>query len=265
MATGKETAAASISERARQLACAALLALAVLSPGVAAASDLVYVQQDGTVLATAPGVGGKIVLRVNRGFPLVILGQEGEWLNVRSPQYAAPGETLWVPADRVGPAPEATSQPASVAAPEPAEPEPTFWIYVDGTPALKFRAECRLVVTADPASRRHEVTDLVPAALGFDADAVSCTVRKLDNFGDLIVTLTNGQGIVIAALDTSALFGSVRVRSDGPWGVARARRGSSRVIVVRDFPEPELGIPKMGTPVPSFTGSPVPPLGSSPF
>src|SRR5215467_135356 len=82
------------------LSTAALLA-AVTVGGTAARADMAVVQQDNTPIASAPGVGGIIVSRVDAGAVLTVLGRDGEWLQVASPQLAVAG-TLWVPAARVG-------------------------------------------------------------------------------------------------------------------------------------------------------------------
>jgi len=95
---------------------AALLAAATVG-GPAAFADMVVVQQDDTPIASAPGVGGRILARVDAGVTLTVLGREGEWLQVEGPQLPAAG-TLWIPAGRVGdiiaaPAEMATAQPAA--------------------------------------------------------------------------------------------------------------------------------------------------------
>src|SRR6185312_16951897 len=106
MVTGRETAAASISERSRRLlrivvlSIVALVAILAMAPARAAAD--VFVLQDGTPLVSKPGVGGKILLWVDTGFPLTIVGREGDWLKVSSSQLNGGSGPLWVPAARVG-------------------------------------------------------------------------------------------------------------------------------------------------------------------
>ena len=102
MAIGRLTAAASISERrrrqARIAALFALVATALVHVGAARADGDVTVLQDGTPLVSKPGVGGRILLWVDRGFPLTVVGRQGDWLEVSSAQLKA----VWVPAARVG-------------------------------------------------------------------------------------------------------------------------------------------------------------------
>jgi len=95
---------------------AAMLAAATIG-GHAALADIVVVQQDNTPIASAPGVGGRIVARVDAGTTLTVLGREGEWLQVEGLHLHAAG-MLWIPAARVSdviaaPAEMATAQPAA--------------------------------------------------------------------------------------------------------------------------------------------------------
>jgi hypothetical protein len=64
---------------------------------VRAASD-VFVLQDGTPLVSKPGVGGKILLWVDTGFPLTVVGREGDWFEVSGTRLETGSDTLWVPA-----------------------------------------------------------------------------------------------------------------------------------------------------------------------
>jgi len=97
------------------VSAAALLAAATVG-GRAALADMAVVQQDNTPVASAPGVGGVIVSRVDAGVALTVLGRDGEWLQVASPQLAIAG-TLWVPAARVG---EIVATPVALAPAEAA-------------------------------------------------------------------------------------------------------------------------------------------------
>jgi hypothetical protein len=79
---------------------AAALALSIVGSGSAIA-DMAIVQQDATPIASNPGVGGHILTHVDAGFRLIVLGSDGEWLRVASPELPLTG-SLWVPAARVG-------------------------------------------------------------------------------------------------------------------------------------------------------------------
>jgi hypothetical protein len=81
-------------------AAAALLVIGIAGSRPAAA-DMAIVQQDATPIVSQPGVGGRILTRVDAGFNLIVLGSEGGWLRVASPQLQLTGN-LWVPAGRVG-------------------------------------------------------------------------------------------------------------------------------------------------------------------
>src|SRR5262245_51138151 len=105
MVIGRGTAAASISKRGRRaLRIVLLVAFAMFgipAAGPAHASTDVYVVQDGTPVASKPGIGGKILFWLDTGFPLTVVGREGEWLKVSSSHFKA-GGSFWVPAARVG-------------------------------------------------------------------------------------------------------------------------------------------------------------------
>jgi len=78
MVTGRRTAAASISERSRRplriIVLSIVAIVAILSVGPARAAADVFVLQDGTPLVSKPGIGGKILLWVDTGFPLTVVG-----------------------------------------------------------------------------------------------------------------------------------------------------------------------------------------------
>ena len=106
MVIGRRTAAASISERSRRplrfFFALTLAMVGLLAMGPARAAGDVYVLQDGTPLASKPGVGGRILLWVDTGFPLTAVGRDGDWLKVSSSRFKSGRDTLWVPAARVG-------------------------------------------------------------------------------------------------------------------------------------------------------------------
>ena len=81
MVIGRKMGAASISDRRfARLAAAVTLALAgmlAMSPA-GNAEDEVFVQQDNTPIVSRPGVGGKILIRVDTGFVLTVLGRDGD-------------------------------------------------------------------------------------------------------------------------------------------------------------------------------------------
>jgi len=88
--------------RGKQWTIRLAAAIAALPLGAAVAhADIAVVQQDRTPIVSAPGVGGRILTRVDSGFTLTVVGRDGDWLRVESPQLNLAG-ALWVPAERVG-------------------------------------------------------------------------------------------------------------------------------------------------------------------
>ncbi len=240
----------------------ALLFVALVVPAAwAGAEQEVYIRRDNTPLFAAPAEDAKVVLRANAGHRLFVLDRAGDWLKVFTPQYMLVGEEMWVRADLVGPPPARTgalpAPTADVAGP-PMVPE--FHLDVDGTPGLEINASCRVVEDAGGPLRLLERSALVPVAYEFIGSALSCSVEKRDDFGRLEVALRGADGTLIATAETAAFFGSVLVRSAGPWGDPDASRGPSRLFLLPDDFRFRFGQPPAGTPVPPFSSPPVPPL-----
>jgi hypothetical protein len=248
-------------QRARRLALALFVAALVHAAAWAGSEEEVYITQDTTPLFATPAEDAKVVLRANAGHRLILLERVGDWLKVFTPQFILVGEEMWVKAEVVGPPPARTESPPAQTAGDPGLPMATeFHVDVGGTPGLAVRASCRIVEDEGGPRRLSERTDLVPAIHDFIGLAVSCTVRKRDDFGRLDVALRGPDGTLIATAETAAPFGSVRVRSAGPWGDADASRGPSRLFLLPDDPRFRFGRPPPGTPVPLFRSPPVPPL-----
>ena len=242
--------------------CLALLLAALLPAARAGAEDEVAIKQDNTPLFAMPAEGARVVVRANAGHRLFVRGRAGNWLKVFTPQYILVGEDMWVQAERVEPAPTRPEPPPAPAADE-AEPPPlasVFRVDVGGTPGLDVRASCGIVENEEGLRRLRERSDLVPVAYEFVGLALSCTVQKRDDFGRLEVALLAPDGTLIATAETAAPFGSVHVRSAGPWGDVDASRGPSRIFLLPDAPRPRLGRPPAGNPVPPFRSPPVPPM-----
>jgi hypothetical protein len=269
MVIGKKTGAASISDRRfARLAAAMTLALAgilALSPPVQAEDD-VFVQQDNTPIVSRPGVGGKVLIRVDTGFILTVLGRDGDWLEVTSPVLKLPGDSLWVPADRVGS--EAPGGVGTLTGTVTAS-APLYRLEVDGSPDLRMRARCRTdegQEERDRAGALRTIIDDVPAVVEFSAP-VDCFVRMFGPPGEMTVALRRIDGEVVAAGTTFAGSDAVRVRSDGPWGSAGSFVDTSAFLSFNNEPSgdfvPPLGnlVPPLGNPVPA-PGNPVPPLAA---
>jgi len=284
MVTGRRTAAASISESsARSLRFFFALALAMiglLAMGLARAAGDVYVLQDGTPLASKPGVGGRILLWVDTGFPLTVVGREGDWLKVSSSRLESGGDTLWVPAARVGSHLPGTvditySQEGRSSAQEGAE----LFLEVVGTQEIRVQVRCRIV---QPGKDDFiDVIDETPLQLDVSGPAADCTVRNLGASGTIDAVLRTAAGQFIARASTYTAHGAVRVRTNGPWGSDAGFVLPRRFVVLKNMtkfpfppgnpvpplgnPTPALGnpVPALGNPMPAL-GNPVPPFQQSP-
>lgn len=266
MVTGRRTAAVSISRRSARPLRAVLLSLlamiAILATSQAHASNDVYVLQDGTPLVSKPGVGGKILLWVDTGFPLTVVGRDGEWLKVSGASLNTGSDAVWVPAARVGrhlPGTLDIAYSQEGALPE----EQRLFLEVIGTQEIRVGAHCRIV---QPGKDDFiDVVDETPVELDVSGPAADCTVRKLGDAGTIDVALRTGDGRLIATANTYTPHGAVRVRTMGPWGGSSGRRQPTRFV----FFKPENPFPP-GTTVPPLgnttmpVGSPVPPFQQPP-
>lgn len=247
--------------RARRWILALLFAALIHPAAWGGAEQEVYIRQDNTPLFAAPAEGARVVLRANAGHRLFVREHAGDWLRVFTPQYMLVGEEMWVKADLVGPPPARTESLPAPTADATAPPiAPTFHLDIGGSPGLAVRASCRIVEGEDAPRRLRERSALVPVAYAFIGSALSCIVQKRDDFGRLEVALRGPDGLLIATAETAAFFGSVLVRSAGPWGDADASRGPSRLFLLPDNFRFRFGRLPAGNPVPPFSSPPVPPL-----
>jgi hypothetical protein len=278
MATGRRTGAASISEGRRNLRIgsilrvlgAVLLCLLAIGARPVAAAE-VYVQQDATPLVSKPGIGGRILTWVDTGFPLVVIGIEGEWLKVASPRLKLPGPDLWVPLARVGQSVPGQIDIAFRTETPPARAFGTgFRLRAEGTPDTRFRARC--LVVNDGSDSFLAFVDHVPADLNLGGDSVDCVISQLSRAGRMHVVLLRGDGATIASTAPIGLHQSARLRSRGRWGQAAGFQGPAggsfehtvffrRPLSNGFIPPIENAVPPLGSPVP-FIGNPVAPLGN---
>jgi len=265
MAIGRRTAAASISDRCRRLLSVAFVLSAVvatiLGAATARAAGDVFVLQDQTPIVSKPGVGGKILVWVDTGFPLTVRGIQGDWLKVSSSLLKLPAESLWVPAARVGKQPPGMFDVAySDGGFTPAPHAAGYRLEIIGTESLRVRAACHMVEDGD--KEFVDTVDETPVTLHLDGTAVDCTVRKLTAAGRIDVLLLGPDGRAVAAAGTFARHGKVRLRSDGSWGRAAGFALPTRFVVLKELPDvksaPGVIIPPLGDPVPPFGQSPVP-------
>jgi len=259
-------AAASISKRSRRpLRIVFLLTLAMIglpAMGPAHAANDVYVLQDGTPLVSKPGVGGKILRRVDTGFPLTVVGREGDWLKVSSSRLKAGSGTLWVPAVRVGRRPPDTRNAAySQEGPSGAPDGGALFLEVAGTQGTSVRGQCRIV-----QPDKDDIIDVnseTPLQLDVSGSAVDCIVRQFGVSEPIDVALRTAEGELVAAASTDASHAAVRVRTDGPWGGAFGFMLRTRFFAfIPNSPlTPGNPVPPLGNAMPALS-NPVPPLGT---
>lgn len=116
-----------------------------------------------------------------------------------------------------------------------------FVIEVTGSPAIEFRGNCD-VVASDGKHERTEFSGTIPQSFSIEAAAVSCVVQKWDQMGRLNATLLSDDE-VIAENTTAAAYNWVVLRSPGPWGPARAQRGTQPTVVIQKKPPSGAGPP----------------------
>lgn len=132
---------------------------------------------------------------------------------------------------------------AGAAAPVRAGERRDFLVELEGSFA-EFVIYCRLVDgdSAQTIKRR----EFLPESYRIIADAVSCTVTMLDFRGRLSGKLY-ADGELIASADQNAIRPIIKLRSDGPWGLARGARSSVPIRLTRPPAKP-LGPPATGDP-----------------
>ena len=161
---------------------------------------------------------------------------------------------MWIGAALAG-AGLAAASPTSAAA------EKDFRLLVTGSTFVDFAGDCRLV------DRRGfeawtRIVGSVPQAFAIYAEAVSCEIRNSDVTGTLTARLEK-DGAVIARASTRASLGEVTVRSEGPWGGARATVNVVPIFPHHHLPRPQHqpGLMPLNPPiVPPMRGQSVPPL-----
>ena len=242
------------------LSIAALLA-AVTVGGAAALADMVVVQQDNTPIASAPGVGGVIVTRVDAGVALTVLGRDGEWLQVASPQLATAG-MLWVPAARVS---EIVATPVELAPAETATATtatPQFRI-IDAaveSGATGSQSDAALpnvkpaggTAPAETRSRQANATMSAGATLQSTGAVTGTAGAATATAG--AATSTSGNGVFGENNSTPALGGN----SVNPVGNSTpAVSGASTSAVTGN------STPAVGNSTPAFSGNATPAVGGN--
>jgi hypothetical protein len=98
--------------------------------------------------------------------------------------------------------------------------EAKFWLRLTGSTFVNFAGNCDLVDQRGFATTTRLIGS-VPQSYAISAEAVNCQIQNSGVDGTLIAEL-GATNAVIARASTAASFGEVLVRSDGPWGNARA-------------------------------------------
>jgi len=224
--------------------------------------DILYVLEADQPLHAEPRAGSAVRGVLRRGQKALEFAREAGWTRVGV--FGAVGLEGWLPTASLGRTPEDTDA-AARGEPQAEEGEreagaaepltrPRFDLAVEGSPGLAYSGECR-ILDAGETTDEQALRGLVPARYRFEAEGLRCILRKRDAFGHLIVTLLQ-DGHPIVRAETAAPYNHVRVRSDGPWGKARASRGA---IAVPQFTPPDRPVPL----IPPLRGPIVPPLSGS--
>jgi hypothetical protein len=135
----------------------------------------------------------------------------------------------------------------------------TFRLVVTGGSFVDFEGDCRLVDERGFEAIARLAGGL-PQAYAISAEAVACDLRKEDHNGSLTARLERN-GKLVARASTRASFAEVSVRSEGPWGPARATVKVPPFLLRHGTPLRRPGLPPLNAPVvPPLSGQTVPPL-----
>ena len=236
------------------LPCLIVAALTLVAATAAQATPgaVLVTRAEGAPLRADAGPTATLLRRLERGQRLLEFRRRGVWVEVAV--FGLVGVRGWLRSDDLvaeQASPATPAAPPPLAGPAEEAAVASFVLDIAGTPALAFRASCRVVAAAG-TQHTTEVAGLVPQRFAMEAEAVSCRVQKRDVSGRLRVSLSGGTTL-LAAAETRAAFNWVRVRSDGPWGVAGGLRGSVGLVLPRT-PEP----PPQGPLIDSLPRRPLP-------
>ena len=213
---------------------ALLFLLAAPRPLAASPGQEFTVRAAGVALRAQPDEAAEEVLVLTQDHLLVEFARQGDW--VRVGVYREIGAFGWVPLEEL----VAVERPAPAALPPEPEPQPLlewesppFLMEITGTPAVEIKGTCTLL--GPPGTERTvAIASLIPKSYRFKAAAVDCRIRKNDFVGRMRIRLTR-DGALLAGRTINGPFNQIWIRSDGPWGPARAiLRGG---LVVRERPK----------------------------
>lgn len=209
----------------------ALMLTLLLGSGVATAAD-VMVKDNGTALRSGPAGDAGATWKVNSGFTLTVVEEQGDWLKVQSSQLPEEDQDLWVRADQV--APLGGGEGATSAATDTFEKPIGYRVELTGTPGLKFKLECRTLREGHVSFRPHY--NKLPKTYEYSGDPLACVVWKKQHHGELQISLveihpSKERTIGRAATQDypASIFArsrapdyptSIFARSNSPWGPA---------------------------------------------
>jgi hypothetical protein len=214
----------------KDIRLAPLVVLALLLAGLAlevgaaraAPGEQFAVKAAGVVLRAEPRGDAKAVMTLTPEHRLVEFERRGDW--VRVGVFRQVGAFGWVAAADLEAVPRdvpaQTPPPPDSAEPPSPGPAPPYLLAIGGTPAVQYRGTC-ILVGADGSERTVPISGSIPYSYRLVSETASCWVRKWDYFGRMTTRLSRGER-VLAELATSGPFNLIWIRSDGPWGPARA-------------------------------------------
>jgi len=210
----------------------------IVDPSRADPGDTIRPRQEEVSIYEQPDEASAVVRRLSTSDRLLEVRRQDGWVKVATHRVLGWG---WVRADDVILLRQPPQEPENSKRDGPGKPdgseqvtenEPIYFpllLDVDGSPAVEFRGECRLI-TRDDGERWWKFADTIPMQYKLEAKAVACRVDKRDGFGRLRVRLVKDDHAVAWAM-TTAPFNWVHVRSDGPWGAAGAGRGQLGILL----------------------------------
>jgi hypothetical protein len=238
----------------RLVAAAAAVLLMSAADNTPAQADMTVVQQDKTPIVSWPGVGGRILTHVDAGFPLTVLGRDGEWLKVASPELKLPG-VLWVPVARVGdiagaPVEFAPSQAVSTTAIAPQFRIMTNTADGMGTTAPGTAASVGSKVStsgATSAITRSSSSNATGGAVQATANATPSATDVTSESGSPTPAVSGNPTPAVSGNPTPAVSGNPTPAVSG-----------NPTPAVSGNPTPAVS----GNPTPAVTGNPTPALGN---
>jgi hypothetical protein len=214
------------------------LLLCGASAAVASPGDTHVVTAQSAELRVEPAGEAKLAMTLEPGRRLKELQRRGAWIKVLV--YDEIGLDGWIHQSSVEPegkpdAGDGLTQETNGAAADDSDEVRTarYMLMVEGRTQL-FRVGCT-IVGARGKSRTWKYEGRAPSRLHLDGRALRCRVDKLDQHAGLLnVTLyERGVRLPLAQNRTQSAFGCVRLRSNGSWGNAYARR-CSRIAIIRN-------------------------------